>query len=174
MIDFAPFYRSTVGFDRMFDMLDGLSRPAADHVWPPYDIERVGDDQYRITVAVPGFARDDLWVIAGPNGLLVEGRPNSEDDQRVFLHQAIARRPFRHEFHLADFVKVVGATMDNGLLVISLEREIPEAMKPRRVTISASADKRDQTKTHQTLDGSVAGPRRTGEGASDETLSNFR
>jgi molecular chaperone IbpA len=139
MIDFTPLYRSTIGFDRMFDLLDGLPREPADDGWPPYDIERIGEDHYRITIAVAGFSDENLAVVAAPNGALIEGRRPVEDDQRDFLHHGIARRPFRRQFRLADFVKVSRAALSNGLLTIDLEREVPEAMKPRRVPIATNA-----------------------------------
>lgn len=135
--DLSPFYRSSIGFDRMLDLLDAFSRPEPDEGWPPYDIERLGDDQYRVTMAVAGFAEDELSVVAEPNALLVEGRKREEASARNFLHHGISLRAFRRKFDLADFVKVTGASYENGLLAITLERELPEAMKPRRIEIGA-------------------------------------
>jgi molecular chaperone IbpA len=140
--DFSPYYRSSIGFDRMLDLLGAHARPDADETWPPYDIERLGEDRYRITMAAAGFSQDELSVMAEPNALLVEGRKHADDSGRKFLHRGIAQRDFRRQFDLADFVKVTGASFENGLLSIELEREIPEAMKPRRIEIGACAPKR--------------------------------
>jgi molecular chaperone IbpA len=136
--DLSPFYRSSVGFDRMLDLLGAPQRPEADETWPPYDIERQDEDRYSITMAVAGFAQDEILVMAEPNALLVEGRKSQDDSGRNFLHRGIAQRAFRRQFDLADFVKVTGATLEHGLLRIELEREIPEAMKPRRIEIGTS------------------------------------
>jgi len=136
--DFSPYYRSSIGFDRMLDLLGAPQRPEADETWPPYDIERQDEDRYSITMAVAGFAQDEILVMAEPNALLVEGRKNEDDGGRNFLHRGIAQRAFRRQFDLADFVKVTGATLEHGLLRIELEREIPEAMKPRRIEIGTS------------------------------------
>jgi molecular chaperone IbpA len=133
--DFSPYYRSSVGFDRMLDLLGAPRRPEADETWPPYDIERQDEDRYAITLAVAGFAPDEISIMAEPNALLVEGRKSEDDSGRNFLHRGIAQRAFRRQFDLADFVKVTGATLEHGLLRIELEREIPEAMKPRRIEI---------------------------------------
>jgi len=133
--DFSPYYRSTIGFDRMLDLLGAPQRPEADETWPPYDIERQDEDRYSITMAVAGFAQDEILIMAEPNALLVEGRKNEDDSGRNFLHRGIAQRAFRRQFDLADFVKVTGASLEHGLLRIELEREIPEAMKPRRIEI---------------------------------------
>lgn len=133
--DFSPYYRSSVGFDRMLDLLGTPRRSEADETWPPYDIERQDEDRYAITMAVAGFAQDEISIMAEPNALLVEGRRNEDDSGRNFLHRGIAQRAFRRQFDLADFVKVTGASLEHGLLRIELEREIPEAMKPRRIEI---------------------------------------
>ncbi len=137
-IDFSPFYRSTIGFDRMLDHLGAMTRPETDESWPPYDIERIGEERYRITMAVAGFARDELAIVAEPNALLIEGRKQDDDSERHFLHRGIGQRAFRRQFDLADFVKVSRASHENGLLSVELEQEIPEAMKPRRIEIVAS------------------------------------
>jgi len=134
--DYGPFMRSTIGFDRMFELLDTLSRNGQDDNFPPYDIERIGDDRYRLTVAVAGYGPNELSVLAEPNALLLEGRKSDDDAQRKFLHRGIARRAFRRQFELADFVRAVGASYENGLLSIELDRELPEAMKPRRIEIA--------------------------------------
>jgi molecular chaperone IbpA len=136
--DFTPYYRSTVGFDRMLDLLGAPQRPEVDETWPPYDIERLDEDRYSITMAVAGFAQDEISVVAEANALLVEGRKEGDDSGRNFLHRGIAQRAFRRQFDLADFVKVTGAALEHGLLRIELEREIPEAMKPRRIEIGTS------------------------------------
>jgi len=135
--DFTPYYRSSIGFDRMLDLLGAVRRPEIDESWPPYDIERLGEDRYCITMAVAGFSRDDISITAEPNALLVEGRKEDDDSGRNFLHRGIAQRGFRRQFDLADFVKVTGASYENGLLSIELEQEIPEAMKPRRIEIGS-------------------------------------
>lgn len=136
--DFSPYYRSSVGFDRMLDLLGAPPRPEADETWPPYDIERQDEDRYSITMAVAGFAQDEILVMAEPNALLVEGRKSEDDSGRNFLHRGIAQRAFRRQFDLADFVKVTSASLEHGLLRIELEREIPESMKPRRIEIGTS------------------------------------
>jgi molecular chaperone IbpA len=135
--DFSPYYRSSIGFDRMLDVLGAPQRPEADETWPPYDIERLDEDRYSITMAVAGFAQDEISIVAEPNALLIEGRKTQDDSGRSFLHRGIAQRAFRRQFDLADFVKVTGASLEHGLLRIELEREIPEAMKPRRIEIGA-------------------------------------
>lgn len=138
-IDFAPFYRSSIGFDRMLDLLGSTERPEAQESWPPYDIERADDDHYRITLALAGFAREELSVTTEANTLVVEGSKGVDDANRNFLHRGIAQRGFRRQFDLADFVKVTGASYEHGLLSIELEREVPEAMRPRRIEINASS-----------------------------------
>ena len=133
--DLSPFYRSSIGFDRMLDLLGAPQRPEADETWPPYDIERQDEDRYSITMAIAGFGPDDITIMSEPNALLVEGRKSDDEKGRNFLHHGIAQRAFRRQFDLADFVKVTGASLEHGLLRIDLEREIPEAMKPRRIEI---------------------------------------
>lgn len=135
--DFAPLWRSTIGFDRLFDLLDETQRAAEDH-YPPYNIERLGEDRYQISLALAGFSPDELTITAEQNVLTVEGR-KSEKEQREYLYQGISARPFKRQFNLADYVQVKNAALDNGLLRIELVREIPEAMKPRRISIGASA-----------------------------------
>jgi molecular chaperone IbpA len=134
--DVSPFYRSSVGFDRVFDLLENATRiPAIDN-WPPYDIAKTGDDTYRIQMAVAGFAQDDLSITTEPNLLIVTGQ-NGAQAGGEYLHRGIANRSFTRRFELADHVKVAGASLVNGLLTIELRREIPEAMKPRRIAITA-------------------------------------
>jgi molecular chaperone IbpA len=132
--DFSPLYRSTVGFDRLFDrQLDADAAPG----WPPYDIEKVSEDSYRISLAVAGFATEEIELIQKENELTVTGRKDAKDGATQFLHRGIATRAFKQTFNLAEHVKVVEASQENGLLVISLKREIPEALKPRRIQITA-------------------------------------
>lgn len=136
-IDFAPLYRSTVGFDRLFDLLDSSVRSD----WPPYDIEKLNDDQYRITMAVAGFAADEIELTQQGAELLVVGQKadKPEENGRQLLHRGIAARSFRQVFSLADHVKVAGAALENGLLWIDLLREVPEQLKPRRIEIGTAA-----------------------------------
>lgn len=130
--DFSPFYRSTVGFDRLFSMLDQVPQAAE---WPPYDIEKVADNAYRITLAVAGFGQDEIELTQNDTALLVSGQKKAAEGERQFLHRGIAARAFRQTFNLADHVKVTSAALENGLLTIHLVREVPEAMKPRRIAI---------------------------------------
>jgi molecular chaperone IbpA len=137
MYDFSPLYRSSVGFDRLIDMLDQASRVEPSTNWPPYNVEKTGEDQYRITMAVAGFASDEIELVQQENLLLVAGQKQAESEGSQVLHRGIATRAFRQKFNLADHVKVVGANMENGLLVIELKREVPEALKPRRIEIGS-------------------------------------
>jgi len=133
--DFTPYRRSTVGFDRLFDFLENASRAEQDN-YPPFDIEKLGDDSYRITLAVAGFKRDEIEIVAHQNVLTISGRRAEERGRDGnFLHMGIASRAFERKFELADFVRVSGAELSDGLLRIELEREIPEAMKPRKIEI---------------------------------------
>lgn len=137
--DFSPLYRSSVGFDRVFDLLENASRATTTiDNWPPYDIARTGDDDYRITMAVAGFSQDELSMTQEQNMLLVTGEKKDED-KAEYLHRGIAGRGFERRFQLADHVKVTGAGLENGLLTIDLKRKIPEEMKPRRIEISGAA-----------------------------------
>ena len=137
-LDFAPLYRSTVGFDRLFSMLDQATQAETSSTWPPYDIERVEDDTYRITMAVAGFAPDEIDLTQHDTTLLVTGQRKSSEGERQLLHRGIAARTFRQTFNLADHVKVVGANLENGLLTVNLKREVPEALKPRRIPIGGT------------------------------------
>ncbi|MGJ4898828.1 Hsp20 family protein [Bradyrhizobium oligotrophicum] len=134
--DFSPLWRSTIGFDRLFDLLDETQRAVEDH-YPPYNIERIGDDRYQISLALAGFAPDELSITAEHNVLTVEGR-KGDKETREYLYQGISSRPFKRQFNLADYVQVTNAAFDNGLLRIELVREIPEAMKPRRIAIGTA------------------------------------
>ena len=135
--DFTPLYRSTVGFDRLFDMLDQANRVETN--WPPYNIERLGEDDYRITMAVAGFSADELEMVHHENRLTIKGH-KKEGDGGNYLHRGIATRAFTQTFNLADHVKVVGANLENGLLTVDLQREVPEALRPRRIEISSNGN----------------------------------
>lgn len=134
--DFTPYRRSTVGFDRLFDLLETSARNAAVDNYPPFDIERSGEDAYRITIAVAGFTPDEIDLTAQANKLVVTGKKAEvEGEERQFVHRGIANRAFERRFDLADYVTVTGASLDNGLLSIELKREVPEAMRPRKIAI---------------------------------------
>jgi molecular chaperone IbpA len=135
--DFGPFYRSSIGFDRVFDLLENSHRGQAADNWPPYDIAKTGDDSYRIAMAVAGFSQDELTISTQPNLLVVTGEKTAEASGE-YLHRGIANRSFSRRFELADHVKVAGANLVNGLLTIDLQREIPEEMKPRRIEIRST------------------------------------
>ena len=142
MFDLTPLYRSTVGFDRLARMLDDASSFEAP-AYPPYNIERAGEDEYRITMAVAGFGPGDIGIEVKGSGLTVTGRKaDASEDKSEYLHQGIAARAFERRFQLADHVEVKGADMDNGLLHISLKREIPEALKPRTIAVNGGAGPR--------------------------------
>jgi molecular chaperone IbpA len=134
--DFAPLYRSTVGFDRLAQLMDGVAGFDSDG-YPPYNIERVGNNQYRITMAVAGFDKDEFSIEVKEQSLVVSGVKKPEDKERAFLHRGIAARSFERRFQLADYVEVKGAEFKNGLLHIDLERNLPERMKPRTIEITA-------------------------------------
>lgn len=134
--DFSPLYRSTVGFDRLFSMLDSVNGDVPSY--PPYNIERTGENAYRITMAVAGFSEKDLSLEAREGTLLIKGERAPEGEDREILYRGIASRAFERRFQLADFVEVKGASLENGLLHIDLEREIPDAMKPRKIEIAAA------------------------------------
>ena len=136
-VDFSPFYRSSIGFDRIFNLLENASPQNGDN-WPPYDIAKVADDSYRITLAVAGFGDSDMTITHEPNLLVVTGNRGRDEDVQ-YLHQGLALRPFNRRFELADHVTVTRANLENGLLVIDLKKEIPEEMKPRRISIGADA-----------------------------------
>ena len=138
--DFSPLYRSTVGFDRLFDLLDQSARSEAASNWPPYNIERVSEDEYRITMALAGFAPDEIELVQKENTLLVAGHKNADQQQGgEVLHRGIATRPFRQTFNLAQHVKVTDARLEHGLLTVELQREVPEALKPRRIEIASGS-----------------------------------
>jgi molecular chaperone IbpA len=137
--DFSPLYRSTVGFDRLFDMLDQTARVETAAHWPPYNVEKAGDDHYRITMAVAGFGSDEIEITQTENTLLISGQKQPEQENGQFLHRGIATRAFKQTFNLADYVKVTNAKLENGLLTVDLVREVPEEMKPRRIQIANGA-----------------------------------
>jgi molecular chaperone IbpA len=140
--DFSPLFRSTVGFDRLFDMLDNSStRPD----WPPYNIERSGEHQYRISMAIAGFGPNEIELTQQGNTLIVAGRKEREQRSQDLLHHGLAMRDFKQTFNLADHVKVTAATLENGLLSVELAREVPEQLKPRRIEVGSAA----QTKAAQ-------------------------
>ena len=146
-VDFSPLYRSTVGFDRLFGMLDQLGQPdSGQTTYPPYNIERTGEDAYRITMAVAGFDESEIAIEAHRNVLTIKGgKAEAKDGEGVeVLHRGIATRAFERRFQLADHVEVVGASLKTGLLHIELKRNVPEEMKPRKIEIAAAASKAKQ------------------------------
>jgi molecular chaperone IbpA len=134
--DWTPLWRSTIGFDRLFDVLDEVQR-TAEETYPPYNIERLDENRFQISVALAGFSPDEVALTIEQNVLTLEGR-KAEKDEKTFLHRGISARSFKRQFTLADHVEVKNARFENGLLVIELQREIPEAMKPRRIAINGS------------------------------------
>ncbi|MGD8118085.1 MULTISPECIES: Hsp20 family protein [unclassified Vibrio] len=134
-VDFTPLYRNAIGFDRLFNMMEANSSKNSSGGYPPYNIEQQDDNHYRITMAVAGFAEDQLDLTQNDNMLIVKGERKTEEEKK-YVYQGIAERDFERKFQLADYVKVVGASMENGLLHIDLEREIPEAMQPRKIAIN--------------------------------------
>jgi molecular chaperone IbpA len=136
--DPTPLWRSTVGFDRLFDMLDQSAQYQANDTYPPYNIERADDDNYRITLALAGFSPDEITITAEQNALTIEGSKAQKPDTE-YLYQGISARPFRRVFNLAEYVQVKNASFENGLLKVDLVREVPEAMKPRRIAINGTS-----------------------------------
>ncbi|WP_308915639.1 Hsp20 family protein [Jannaschia sp. LMIT008] len=134
--DFTPLYRATVGFDRMADLLDRVATNDAGAGYPPYNIEKTDEDAYRISIAVAGFTGDELTVEARQNALVVAAKKADDGTKRTYLHRGIATRAFERTFQLADHVQVTGARHENGMLHIELERQVPEALKPRRIAIA--------------------------------------
>lgn len=136
--DFSPLFRSSVGFDRLAQLMDS----ARDDVpsYPPYNIERTGEDQYRITMAVAGFAENDIEITAQDNALSVVGKQPKDEAPKSLLYRGIAGRPFQRRFELAEYIRVTGASLENGLLHIELVREVPEAVKPRNIKIGTKAE----------------------------------
>ena len=147
-LDFAPLWRTSIGFDHLADLVDSTSRQPMEDNYPPYNIERSGEDHYRITLAVAGFGVNDISVTAEQNALTIEGK-KPEGAAHEYLYQGIAARPFRRVFSLADYVQVKQASFRDGLLIVDLVREIPEAMKPRKIQIgsgTASSSQIEQKK----------------------------
>lgn len=146
-VDFSPFYRSTVGFDHLFNWFDSRTQPDEVSSYPPYNIERLTEDSYRISMAVAGFSQDEIDIETHCNQLIVKGErtPEKDDEQREFLYRGIASRAFERRFHLADHVKVIGAELGDGLLHIQLQREMPAELKPRKIAVQtlSSAIKND-------------------------------
>jgi molecular chaperone IbpA len=140
--DFAPYRRSTVGFDRLFNLLEAGARE--DDGYPPFDILKDGEDSYRITLAVAGFRPEDIEVVAQQNQLTVTGKRAEDDGKGDYLHRGIAARSFERRFQLADFIEAGEASFENGLLSIALKRVVPEAMKPRRIAIGGSTTANDR------------------------------
>ena len=134
-IDLSPLYHSAIGFDRMANLLDAVARDSKPS-YPPYNVERLDENQYRITMAVAGFTEEELEITSEQNTLVISGRQEAADEGRDFLYRGIAARNFERKFQLAEHVKVVSARLENGLLHVELEREIPEAMKPRKISIT--------------------------------------
>ena len=140
--DLTPYRRSTVGFDRLFDLLENEARSNSGDNYPPFNIERRDEDSYRITLAVAGFRAEDLDIIAQQNLLVIQGRKRDENADGEMLHVGIANRGFERRFELADYVRVENADLADGLLVIDLVREVPEAMKPKKIAIGGSSGKK--------------------------------
>ena len=138
--DFTPLYRATVGFDQVADLMDRvLTNDVSQPSYPPYNIEKTGDDAWRISVAVAGFAESELSLELRENNLLVSAKKAADEAERNYLHRGIATRAFERRFHLADHVRVTGATHENGMLHVDLHREVPEALKPRQIEIASGA-----------------------------------
>ncbi len=148
--DLAPLYRATVGFDQMADLMDRvLSDTSGAQTYPPYNIEKTGDDSWSIEIAVAGFTDDELTIEQRENALVVTARKADDEEGRVYLHRGIASRAFERRFHLADHVRVEAARHVNGMLIIELKREVPEALKPRRIAIGNGAA--SETVEHQAV-----------------------
>jgi molecular chaperone IbpA len=138
--DFSPLFRSSVGFDRLANLMDTALRSDEAPSYPPYNIERTGEDTYRITMAVAGFSEGDVEIVAQDNALTVTGRQAKDESPKSFLYRGIAGRPFERKFELAEYIQVSGASLEHGLLHIDLVRQVPEAKKPRNVKISGKAE----------------------------------
>lgn len=139
--DLSPLFRSTIGFDRLMRLADAATRVDGGSAYPPYNIESTGENAYRLTMAVAGFAPEELDITVKENALLISGRAKKEDE-KTYLYRGIARRAFERRFQLADHIKVVGASLDNGLLHVDLAREIPETLKPRKIEIASGSGPR--------------------------------
>jgi molecular chaperone IbpA len=139
-LDFSPLFRSTVGFDRLSRLMDTALRNDEAGGYPPYNIEALGENAYRVTLAVAGFSPEDLTITSQENTLVVSGKQKNADESTQYLHRGIAGRAFERRFQLADYIKVTGAQLVNGLLNIELAREVPEAMKPRTIKIETAGN----------------------------------
>jgi molecular chaperone IbpA len=144
-LDLTPLWQSTIGFDHLADLIDQSMRWTGEDNYPPYNIERAGEDHYRISLALAGFVPEEITITAEQNMLTVEGRKAEKGDHQ-YLYQGISARPFRRVFNLADYVQVKSASLESGLLVIDLVRELPEAMRPRRIAIATDHKKHGQKK----------------------------
>ena len=154
--DVAPLFRSSVGFDRIFDLLTQAERAEASAAWPPYNIEKVAEDEYRITMAVAGFTPDEIELTQHDTALLVSGQRKGQEGERQYLHRGIAARTFRQTFNLAEHVKVTGASLENGLLTVDLKREVPEALKPRSIAIGGTQASVGQDNAPVQIEGEAA------------------
>lgn len=152
--DFAPYRRSTVGFDRLFNLLEAGARE--DDGYPPFDIVKDGEDSYRITLAVAGFRPDEIEVVAQQNLLTVTGKRAEENGKGEYLHRGIAARAFERRFQLADFIEAGSASFENGLLTIALKRVVPEAMKPRKIAIAGGSVANDRLEAPKAEDREAA------------------
>lgn len=146
-LDLDPFWRSSVGFDRLFDLVDQSLRFEPEDNYPPFNINRTGENAYRISLAVAGFKPEQLTITVDQDTLIIAGRIDNADGSGDFLHRGIAARPFERRFNLAEYVEVKGAKLTDGLLQIELVRELPEAMKPRRIAINSEPPKQDNVRT---------------------------
>ena len=156
-LDFSPYRRSTVGFDRLFDLLESQARTQSGDNYPPFNIARQGEDNYRITLAVAGFRAQDIEITAQQNLLTVQGKKREEiDDGSQMLHLGIANRGFERRFELADFVRVERADLADGLLIIDLVREVPEAMKPKKIAVGGNTLKAVETGSEAASDKGAA------------------
>jgi molecular chaperone IbpA len=135
--DFSPLFRSTIGFDRLTRLMDAATQVDTGSAYPPYNIEATGENAYKLTMAVAGFGAEDLEITAKEGALIVTGKARKEDEDKHYLHRGIARRAFERRFQLADHIRVAGASLDNGLLHVDLVREVPEALKPRKIEIAS-------------------------------------
>lgn len=149
--DFAPLFRSAIGFDRLAQVMDTAARTAASPSYPPYDIAKTGNDSYSLTMAIAGFGADDIELVVQDNTLVVSGRVSEPQNEGEILHRGIARRAFERRFALADHVEVTGAEMNNGLLRIAVRQIVPEALKPRRIPVQVGSSAPNNTQSEATL-----------------------
>jgi molecular chaperone IbpA len=172
-LDFTPYRRSTVGFDRLFDLLESQTRQNAGDNYPPFNIARSGEDNYRITLAVAGFRPDDIDITAQQNLLTVQGKKRDDiEDGAELLHIGIANRGFERRFELADYVRVQNADLADGLLVIDLVREIPEAMKPKRIAVNSAGPRTTVTPNTGSDGANTDGPDADGPDADSSVKSD--